>query len=61
MIVAIAAPFMPKFNPNINNGSRIRLATAPIVTDHIPEVAYPCALINGFIPVAIIDGTVPIK
>ena len=59
--VAIAAPLIPSPNTKINSGSRIRLATAPIATDSIPVVAYPCALINGFIPVAIIDGTVPIR
>ena len=33
------------------------LATAPIATENIPMVEYPCALINGFIPMAIIDGS----
>ena len=42
-------------------GSRIRFATAPIATENIPVVAYPCALIKGFMPVDTIDGKVPIR
>ena len=30
MTVAIAAPLIPKLNPNIKSGSKTRLATAPI-------------------------------
>ena len=54
----MAAPLIPKPSTKMNNGSRIRLATAPIATESMPVVAYPCALINGFI-LAIMDGTVP--
>ena len=59
--VAIAAPCTPNPNTKINSGSSKRFATAPTATDVIPMVEYPCALINGFIPVAIIDGSVPIR
>ena len=59
--VAIAAPRTPNPNAKIKNGSSSKLATAPIATENIPMVEYPCALINGFIPMAIIDGSVPIR
>ena len=59
--VAIAAPRIPSPNTKIKTGSRIRLAIAPIATENIPVVAYPCALINGFIPVETIEGKVPIR
>ena len=41
MTVAIAAPLIPKLNPNIKSGSKTRLkdmATAPIATDSMPVV-----------------------
>lgn len=59
MTVAIAAPRIPMPNAKIKIGSRIRLATAPITTEIIPVVAYPWALIKGFMPVATMDGNVP--
>ena len=37
----------------------MQFATAPIATDVMPVMAYPCALINEFIPVEIMDGSVP--
>ena len=57
--VAIAAPQTPICNTKIKTGSSRIFNTAPTVTEHIPATAYPCALINGFIPVAIIEGKVP--
>ena len=57
----INAPRTPNPNAKIKNGSSSKLATAPIATENIPMVEYPCALINGFIPMAIIDGSVPIR
>ena len=45
----------------MKSGSRTILAMAPITTEIIPVVAYPCALMNGFIPVAIMEGKVPIR
>ena len=59
--VAIAAPSIPSSNTKIKSGSSMRFATAPIITEIIPVVAYPCALINGFMPVVSIDGSVPIR
>ena len=59
MTVAIAAPLIPISRTKIKIGSRIIFATAPTVTDSIPIMAYPCALIKGFIPVAIMEGRVP--
>ena len=59
--VAIAAPRTPNPNRNINTGSNIRFVNAPIATESIPIREYPCALINGFIPIAIIDGKVPVR
>ena len=61
MTVAIAAPRTPSPNTKINNGSSSRFVTAPMVTESMPMVEYPCALINEFIPVAIIEGRVPIR
>ena len=58
-IVAMAAPLIPKPNTKIKIGSRIRFVTAPRATDNIPTVEYPCELMKGFIPVAIIEATVP--
>ena len=59
--VAIAAPLTPKLKKNINNGSNMRFITAPIATDVIPTVEYPCALIYGLSPTANIEGRVPIR
>ena len=59
--VAIAAPLTPSPRIKINIGSRIRFAAAPTATEDIPISEYPCALMNGFIPTAIIEGTVPIR
>ena len=36
--VATAAPFIPRLRININTGSNIRLAIAPIATESIPIV-----------------------
>ena len=58
-MVAIAAPRTPNPRTKINSGSSIRFATAPIATESIPTTEYPWALMNGFIPTAIIDGNVP--
>ena len=30
-----------------------------MATESMPATEYPCALIKGFIPVAIMDGSVP--
>ena len=59
--VAIAAPRIPRLSIKMKSGSRTILAMAPITTEIIPVVAYPCALMNGFIPVAIMEGKVPIR
>ena len=58
-IVAVAAPLIPMPNRKIKTGSRSRFATAPMATDNIPMVEYPWALIKEFMPVDIIDGSVP--
>ena len=57
----MAAPFTPSPNTKINSGSSIIFATAPIVTENIPVVEYPCAFINGFMPVDTMAGRVPSK
>jgi len=57
--VAAAAPFTPRWKVKIKSGSRRMFAIAPIATENIPVVEYPCALIKGFMPVAIMDGSVP--
>ena len=59
--VAIAAPRIPRLSIKMKSGSRTILAMEPITTEIIPVVAYPCALMNGFIPVAIMEGKVPIR
>ena len=51
-MVAIAAPCTPKPRTKINKGSSRRFATAPMATESMPMVEYPCALIKGFIPIA---------
>ena len=35
--------------------------TAPIATESIPVVEYPCAFIKEFMPVEIMEGSVPIR
>ena len=57
--VAMAAPLTPRCRTNINTGSRIQLAVAPTATVSIPVTEYPCALMNGFMPVDTMDGRVP--
>ena len=59
MTVAIAAPRIPSEKTKMKTGSRMQFATAPMATDVMPVMAYPCALINEFIPVEIMDGSVP--
>ena len=46
-------------SPKIKTGSRIRFVTAPIITEYMPIPAYPCELINEFMPVETIRNTVP--
>ena len=61
MTVAIAAPFTPRPRVKIKTGSNIILETAPINTDFIPLVEYPCAFMYGFIPVESMINIVPIR
>ena len=37
----------------------MQFATAPIATEVMPIVAYPCALMKEFMPMEIMDGKVP--
>ena len=59
IIVARAAPCTPIWNRNINTGSRIRFATAPMMTVIMPIPANPWALMNIFMPRPIITETLP--
>ena len=57
--VAMAAPCTPIPNTKMNNGSSRILHSAPIVTVTMPTRGNPCALMNGFIPVAIMENRLP--
>ena len=57
--VAIAAPSTPSPRRKIRIGSRMILVPAPMMTVVMPTVEYPCALIKGFMPVAIMEKILP--
>ena len=57
--VASAPPFTPMPIAKIKIGSRMILITAPISTESIPVFAYPCVVMNIFIPSVIWTKMVP--
>ena len=61
MIVASAAPRTPIPAAKIRIGSSTMLITAPISTENMAILAFPCPLINVLSPTANCTNMVPIK
>ncbi len=59
MTVAMAAPLVPSPSPKMNTGSSTTFRMAPMETVSMPKPVYPCALMNGFMPVTTIEKKVP--
>ena len=55
----MAAPDVPRCSAKMNTGSSTTFKMAPMETVSIPNPVYPCALMNGFMPVTTIEKKVP--
>ena len=57
--VAMAAPATPILKPKIRIGSSTMLHTAPITVVIMLNLAKPCVVTNGFIPITSSTNTLP--